>query len=53
VEYEVFHGVGHLGFADMAYYSKSKFMMGNMPYEKMNNRLFNLHINFFEKYLKK
>ena len=53
VEYEVFHGVGHLGFTDMAYYSKSKFMMGNMPYEKMNNRLFNLHINFFEKYLKK
>lgn len=53
VEYEVFHGATHLGFTDMAYYCKSKFMMGRIPYEEMSNRLFQLHLNFFEKYLTK
>ena len=51
VEYEVFQGATHLGFTDMAYYIRSKLMMGRIPYEEMNRRLFQLHINFFEKYL--
>ena len=53
VEYEVFRGATHLGFTDMAYYLKSKAVMGRIPYEDMNRRLFQLHITFFEKYLRK
>lgn len=53
VEYEVFHGATHLGFTDMAYYIKSKLMMGRIPYEEMSRRLVQLHLNFFEKYLQK
>ena len=52
VEYEVFHGAKHLGFTDMAYYVKSKTLMGRVPYKEMNQRLFRLHLDFFEKYLK-
>lgn len=51
VEYEVFQGATHLGFTDLAYY-KSKLMMGRIPYEEMNRRLFQLHLKFYEKYLK-
>ena len=51
VEYEVFHGAKHLGFIDMAYYRKSKVLMGTIPYAVMNKRLTELHLNFFDKYL--
>ena len=51
VEYEVFDKVTHIGFTDMACYIKSKLMMGAMPYKKMSDRLTELHIKFFKKYL--
>jgi len=52
VEYEVMEGVTHLGFTDMAYYRKSKAVMGKMPFEERNRRVLELHLNFFMKYLK-
>lgn len=51
VEYEVFEGAKHLGFTDMAYYKKSKQLMGTLPYKQMNDRLVELHLKFFERYL--
>lgn len=52
VEYEVFEGAKHLGFTDMAYYTKSKLMMGTIPFGEMNSRLTELHVRFFNHYLK-
>lgn len=52
VEYEVFEEVTHIGFTDLAYHIRLKFAMGRMPYEKMSSRLTELHLKFFEKYLK-
>ena len=52
VEYEIMEGVGHLGFTDMACFSRSK-LMGSRPYEETAQKLFQLHLKFFCKYLKK
>lgn len=52
VEYEIFDGITHLGFTDMKFFHKSKLLMGKMSSEEMIKKLINLHLKFFDKYLR-
>lgn len=53
VEYEMFDGITHMGFTDMKYFSKSKMMMGKMSEDDVGNKMKELHLNFFNHYLRK
>lgn len=52
VRYEVFDKVTHLGFTDMAYYTRMKAVKGALPWEEMDERLVRLHVEFFGEWLK-
>lgn len=52
VRYEVFDKVTHLGFTDMAYYTRMKALKGALPWEEMDERLVRLHVEFFGEWMK-
>lgn len=53
VHYAVFTGMKHMGFTDAKFYITSKMLSGKMPALTMYRHLSDIHIRFFNKYLKK
>lgn len=53
VEYEMLDGITHMGFTDMKYFSHSRMMMGKMSADEAGNKMKELHLGFFDKYLKR
>lgn len=53
VHYAIFHDMKHMGFTDAKFYIPIKFLSGKMPADQMHKNLTDIHIRFFEKYLKK
>ena len=52
VRYEVFDKVTHIGFTDMAHYTKARIVKGALPWEEMDERLVRVHVEFFGEWLK-
>lgn len=53
VHYAVFTGMKHIGFTDAKFFVKNAMMTGKMPPRTMYRHLSDIHIRFFDKYLKK
>lgn len=53
VHYAVFSGMKHIGFTDAKFFIRSKTLAGKMEPLTMYRHLSDIHIRFFDKYLKK
>lgn len=53
VHYAIFSGMKHIGFTDAKFYLPTKALIGKMDSQIMYSHLSDIHIRFFDKYLKK
>ena len=53
VHYAIFSGMKHIGFTDAKFYIPIKALSGKMDSLVMYSHLSDIHIRFFDKYLKK
>ena len=53
VHYAVFSGMKHIGFTDAKFFIHSKMLCGKMSPDIMYRHLSDIHLRFFDKYLKK
>ena len=49
VDNEVLEDTTHMGFTDLSFFHKSKWMMGRMDAKERSDKLIKLHLQFFEK----